>query len=235
MQSGTEAVFFDLDGTLVDTARDFHTVLNATLAAAGREPLHFARVREQVSNGARAMIRLGFGLEPGDEGFDYWLEQFLDRYAEQLTVHSTLFPGMAEVLDALDTLGVPWGVVTNKPFRFSEPLMAGLGLAHRMGPLICPDHVARRKPDPEGLLLAARQAGVNPARCIYVGDHDRDIAAGRQAGMTTVAVLFGYIEADDDPYAWRADHYIERAEQLLPLVRTGAPAGSPSSTAEQQP
>lgn len=220
MPPKTEAVFFDLDGTLVDTAPDFHTVLNATLKEAGREPLHFARVREQVSNGARAMIRLGFGLEPGDEGFDYWLEHFLNRYSQQLTVGSTLFPGMAEVLDALDTFRIPWGVVTNKPFRFSEPLMAGLGLAHRCGPVICPDHVANRKPDPEGLLLAARQLGVDPTQCIYVGDHDRDIAAGRNAGMTTVAVLFGYIDAHEDPADWRADHYIERADQLLPLVRT---------------
>lgn len=220
MPAKTEAVFFDLDGTLVDTAPDFYAVLNATLEQAGREPLTFAAVRAQVSNGARAMIGLGFGLQPGDDGFQYWLDQFLDRYQNHLAVSSVLFPGMDQVLDRLDALGIPWGVVTNKPVRFSEPVLAGLGLAHRVGPVICPDHVTHRKPHPEGLLLACREVGATPGHCLYVGDHDRDIAAGRNAGMTTVAVLFGYIDADEDPAAWRADHYIERAEQLLPLLGT---------------
>ena len=213
-----DAVFFDLDGTLIDTAPDFYTVLNATLAEAGRDPVSFNAVREQVSNGARAMIGLGFGLQPGDPHFDHWLNRFLDRYVEHLTVDTVLFPGMDTVLDQLDQARVPWGIVTNKPSRFTVPLLAGLQLDQRVGPVICPDHVQRRKPDPEGLLMAAQQTGSDPQRCIYVGDHDRDIAAGRNAGMTTVAVLFGYIDADENPADWHADHYVESASDLLPLL-----------------
>ncbi len=213
-----DAVFFDLDGTLIDTAPDFHTVINATLAEADRAPVSYAAVREQVSNGARAMIGLGFGLQPGDDGFDFWLNRFLDRYAEHLAVDTVLFPDMDRVLAKLEGAGIPWGIVTNKPSRFTFPVLEGLGLSTRVGPVICPDHVQQRKPDPEGLLMAARQASANPAQCIYVGDHDRDIAAGRNAGMTTIAVLFGYIDASEDPINWRADHYVDSANQLLPLL-----------------
>lgn len=214
----TDAVFFDLDGTLIDTAPDFYTVINATLAEAGRAAVSYNAVREQVSNGARAMIGLGFGLQPGDDGFDHWLNRFLDRYAEHLAVDTVLFPGMDQVLDALDNAGTPWGIVTNKPSRFTFPVLEGLGLSQRVGPVICPDHVSQRKPDPEGLLMAAREVDAEPARCLYVGDHDRDIAAGRNAGMTTIAVLFGYIDASENPADWRADHYVEHASELLPLL-----------------
>ena len=213
-----QAVFFDLDGTLVDTAPDFHTVLNAMLAEAGRPPLPYATVRAQVSNGARAVVRCGFGGEPGEADFDARLEQFLDRYVQHLTVGSTLFDGMEAVLAALEARSVPWGIVTNKPARFTEPLLAGLGLSTRVGPVICPDHVRERKPHPEGLLKAADMLGVAPAACIYVGDHDRDIAAGRRAGMRTIGVLFGYIEEGDDPRRWGADHYAETPAALLPLL-----------------
>lgn len=213
-----QAVFFDLDGTLVDTAPDFHTVLNAMLAEAGRAPLPYAAVRAQVSNGARAVVRTGFGGEPGEADFDARLEQFLDRYVQHLTVGSTLFDGMEAVLAALEARSVPWGIVTNKPARFTEPLLAGLGLSQRVGPVICPDHVRERKPHPEGLLKAADMLGVAPAACIYVGDHDRDIAAGRRAGMRTIGVLFGYIEEGDDPQRWGADHYVETPAALLPLL-----------------
>lgn len=213
-----EAVFFDLDGTLIDTAPDFHTVINAMLVEAGRAPLPYAAVRAQVSNGARAVVQTAFGEAPGDSGFDARLNAFLDRYVAHLTVGTQLFPGMAALLDQLDARGVPWGIVTNKPARFTEPLLAGLGLAARVGPVLCPDHVQARKPDPEGLLKAAAAVGVAPAQCVYVGDHERDIAAGRNAGMTTVAVLFGYLDADEDPYRWRADYYVADAGELGRLL-----------------
>ena len=213
-----EAVFFDLDGTLIDTAPDFHTVINKLLADAGREQVTYEAVREQVSNGARAVVQLGFHLQPGDAGFDEHLNLFLDSYADHLAVDTTLFPGMDIVLTRLESLGIPWGIVTNKPSRFTFPVLEGLGLGQRVGPVICPDHVAERKPHPEGLLMAAEQASADPAACIYVGDHARDIAAGRNAGMTTVGVLFGYIDADEDPMDWQADHYVETAAELLPLL-----------------
>lgn len=217
MAEQPQAVFFDLDGTLIDTAPDFYTVLNATLQEAGRDLVSYNAVREQVSNGARAMIGLGFGLQPGDADFDLWLNRFLDRYEQHLAVDTALFPGIAEVLERLEQAAIPWGIVTNKPSRFTLPLLEGLGLQARVGPVICPDHVARRKPDPEGLLMAARATGRDATRCIYVGDHERDIAAGRNAGMTTIGVLFGYIDADENPADWRADFYVEHAEELNAL------------------
>lgn len=213
-----DAVFFDLDGTLVDTAPDFHTVLNAMLAEAGKPVLPYEKVRAQVSNGARAVVQAGFGGAPGEERFDAVLAEFLDRYVGHLTVGSQLFAGMNDVLDKLEALGIPWGIVTNKPERFTTPLLAGLKLADRVGPVICPDHVAERKPHPEGLLKAAAMVGVDPARCVYVGDHDRDIAAGRNAGMKTIGVLFGYIDEGEDPKDWQADMYAEDAAELIQLL-----------------
>lgn len=213
-----DAVFFDLDGTLVDTAPDFHTVLNSMLAEAGKPILPYEKVRTQVSNGARAVVQAGFGLAPGEENFDAVLAEFLDRYVGHLTVGSQLFAGMDEVLDKLEALGIPWGIVTNKPERFTTPLLAGLKLADRVGPVICPDHVAERKPHPEGLLKAAAMVGADPQRCVYVGDHDRDIAAGRNAGMKTIGVLFGYIDEGEDPKNWQADMYAADAAELAQLL-----------------
>lgn len=212
------AVFFDLDGTLVDTAPDFVVVLNQLLQEAGRPALSDAAIRSQVSNGARALVTLGFGLTPEDADFGTHLDRLLARYEARLAVDSALFPGMDKVLAALEAEQIPWGIVTNKPERFTTPLLSGLGLAERCGPVICPDHVRLRKPDPEGLLIAAQQAGVAPEQCLYVGDHLRDIEAGRAAGMRTVAALFGYLDPNEDPRAWHADVYIETAAQLLPLI-----------------
>ncbi|MCC1495718.1 HAD-IA family hydrolase [Alcanivorax sp. 1008] len=213
-----DAVFFDLDGTLVDTAPDFHTVLNAMLGEAGKPALGYDKVRAQVSNGARAVLQAGFGGNPGEAAFDSLLAEFLDRYVDHLTVGSQLFAGMDEVLDKLEASHIPWGIVTNKPERFTTPLLAGLKLASRVGPVICPDNVAERKPQPEGLLKAASMVGVQPERCIYVGDHERDIAAGRNAGMRTIGVLFGYIGEDEDPQAWRADMYAADTAELAQLL-----------------
>lgn len=213
-----QAVFFDLDGTLIDTAPDFHVVLNQVLADAGRPAQSMAAVRSQVSNGARALVTLGFGLAPEDAGFAEALETLLDAYAARLAVDTCLFPGMEAVLARLEADGTPWGVVTNKPARFTGPVLQGLGLSERVGPVICPDHVALRKPDPEGLLKAAAAVGAAPERCLYVGDHLRDIEAGRNAGMVTVAALFGYLDPNEDPRAWHADYYINAADELLPLL-----------------
>ena len=214
----TDVVFFDLDGTLIDTAPDFHTVLNAMLAEAGKPALPYEKIRSQVSNGARAVVQAGFGGAPGEQAFDAVLAEFLDRYVDHLTVGSQLFTGMDEVLDKLEARGIPWGIVTNKPARFTTPLLAGLKLAERVGPVICPDHVAERKPHPEGLLKAASMVGADPQRCIYVGDHDRDIAAGRNAGMKTIGVLFGYIDEGEDPLAWKADMYAADAAELVRML-----------------
>ncbi|MBQ25062.1 HAD-IA family hydrolase [Alcanivorax sp.] len=214
-----EAVYFDLDGTLIDTAPDFYTVLNALLKKHGRPEVTYSAVRANVSNGARALTELGFGVGPGDASFAPLLDELLNAYEQHLAVDTVLFPGLAEVLDWLDTQQLPWGIVTNKPARFTGPVLEGLDLHQRVGPVICPDHVKQRKPDPEGLLIAARDDNVSPANCLYVGDHLRDIQAGQNAGMETAVAAFGYIDADDDPRDWQADYYLEQGSELLPLLQ----------------
>lgn len=215
-----EAVFFDLDGTLADTAPDFYTVLNRVLDAHGHPAVSYQAVRATVSNGARALAELGFGLAPGDDGFAERLDEVLEAYAGHLDVDTRLFDGLAEALDWLDKHGLPWGVVTNKPERFTTPVLAGLGLADRVGPVICPDQVRERKPDPEGLLIAAGRVGANPSHCLYVGDHLRDIQAGLNARMLTATAAFGYIDPHDNPRTWPADYYLDSGADLLPLLES---------------
>ncbi|MDX1804871.1 MAG: HAD-IA family hydrolase [Alcanivorax sp.] len=214
-----EAVYFDLDGTLIDTAPDFFTVLNRLLEKHGRPTVSYSAVRANVSNGARALTELGFGVGPDDPSFAALLDELLAAYQGHLAVDTVLFPGMAEALDWLDHQGLPWGIVTNKPVRFTLPVLEGLKLHQRVGAVICPDHVKQRKPDPEGLLMAADRDRVSPARCLYVGDHLRDIQAGQNAGMATAVATFGYIDADDDPHGWQADYLLEHGEALLPLLQ----------------
>lgn len=214
-----EAVFFDLDGTLVDTAPDFVVILNRMMREAGQAELPPEVIRKQVSNGAGALVTLGFGMARGEPGFNRHLEHLLDLYSGHLDVETRLFPGMAEVLAELQRRDIAWGVVTNKPERFARPVLAGLGLMDSISAVVCPDNVTLRKPDPESLFLACRQAGVvDPANCLYVGDHVRDVEAGHRAGMTTVACTFGYIADGDDPGNWGAEYVIDRAGELLPLI-----------------
>lgn len=213
-----DAVFFDLDGTLVDTARDFERAINGLLRADGLPTLGYDAIRTQVSNGARALTRLAFGLDAGDSGFDARLSDLLDAYEASISADSCLFPGTDTVLERLEANAIPWGVVTNKPQRFTRPVLAALRLDQRSVATICPDDVSERKPNPEGLLLAARLAGVDAKRCLYVGDHERDIAAGRNAGMTTACALYGYIGADESPEDWQADYLLQQPKDLLPLI-----------------
>ena len=200
-----DAVLFDLDGTLIDTAPDFATVLNQMLSANQRPTLPFEQIRQQVSNGARAMVTLGFGKETEISDFAPRLAEFLERYQGHLAVDSALFRGLEQSLELLESCGVPWGIVTNKPSQYAIPLLAGLSLDQRCSVLVCPDQVQQKKPDPESLFLACNQLAVNPQHCVYVGDHKRDIEAGSRAGNYTIAAAWGYIDEQDDPNHWGAD------------------------------
>lgn len=216
--SQSPAVLFDLDGTLIDTAPDFIYCINQLRQQHGMPALPADLIRPRVSNGTRAMIQAGFGLS--DEALDRTplIDQFLDLYALHLTRETQLFPRLDAVLDWLDSRGLAWGIVTNKPRRFSAPLIVGLGLEDRCGALVCPDDVVARKPDPESLLLACRQLGADPATSLYVGDHARDIEAGKRAGMKTLAAAWGYIEDRNSIAAWQADVILERSDDLLPWL-----------------
>ena len=203
--SSEGGVFFDLDGTLVDTAPDMVAVLVAMQKSKGSMPVPYELARASVSHGALGLINLAFPSV--DESLRRELHQeFLDRYEQAVCIGSTLFPGMTELLDLLELRGRPWGVVTNKPERMTGPLLEKLKLSHRMCCAVSGDTLPQRKPHPAPLLLACERAGVAPQRSIFVGDDARDIIAGRAAGMTTIAAAYGYITAGDDPVLWEADH-----------------------------
>lgn len=213
-----EAVLFDMDGTLLDTAPDFIAVIQAMRAARDLPPVPEKAVRNVVSGGARAMVSCAFEVDPASDEFGSLRLEFLDRYQNACAVHSALYDGMAEVLADIEAAGLKWGVVTNKPVRFAEPIMQQLNLAQRSAVLVCPDHVARSKPDPEPMVLACKQLDVSPEATLFIGDDQRDVESGRAAGSRTVAVTYGYIHPEDNPRSWGADAVIDHPSELRALL-----------------
>ncbi|MGQ0659011.1 MAG: phosphoglycolate phosphatase [Chromatiales bacterium] len=211
-------VLLDLDGTLLDTAPDLAFALNAVRAEEDLPPLPFATIRPHVSNGARALIKLGFQTSETDPRFERRRQRLLAVYHENLCRETSLFPGMEAVVDEIERRGGKWGVVTNKPGWLTEPLLAQLGLYRRVACVVSGDTVTRRKPHPDPLLHAAQLARSVPAECVYVGDAVRDSQAARAAGMGILAAAFGYIEPEEDPYHWGADAVIEHPSEILAWV-----------------
>jgi len=221
--SGPAALLLDLDGTLLDTAPDMGGALNLLRAEHGLEPLPAHVIRPVVSHGAMRLVALGFPEATGD-AFEALRLRFLDLYAANLAVGTRLFPGFEDVLDSLESRGLPWGIVTNKPGWLTDPLLAALGLDRRAACAVSGDTVAERKPHPLPLLHAARLVGVEPARCVYVGDAERDIQAGRAAGMTTVVAAYGYISSNEDPLQWQPHGVVASPDELLQWMEHRAPA-----------
>jgi phosphoglycolate phosphatase len=215
-----DAILFDLDGTLVDTAPDMVAVLLDMQKDHGLTLLPYDLARSHVSNGAVGLIRLAF--PEADEVLMKQLHQeYLDRYEGAVCVDSTLFPEIDNLLDELDAAGRPWGVVTNKPMRMTDPLLAGLGLGSRAACSISGDTLPQRKPDPAPLILASQEIGIPSEKMVYVGDAVRDIEAGRAAGMFTIAAAYGYITDDDDPGAWEADLIVGDTRELAHYLLKG--------------
>ena len=212
------AVLFDMDGTLLDTAPDFIAVAQAMREARGLPRVPDQQIRDVVSGGARAMVLSAFDVDPASDEFEVLRLEFLDRYQEHCAVESQLYDGMAQLLSEIEEADLLWGVVTNKPLRFAEPIMHQLGLSSRSAVLVCPDHVSRSKPDPEPMLLACSQLGLPPARTRFVGDDLRDIESGRAAGSRTAAVRYGYIHPDDDPDQWGADLVVSHPLELRAVL-----------------
>ena len=212
------AVLFDLDGTLVDTAPDMVAVLQDMQRAHGRDPVAYEIGRNHVSNGAIGLLKLGFPEQQHTFMCPMHVE-YLDRYEQRLTVESTLFPGLARLLEDLEAAELPWGIVTNKPERLTKPLLDALGLSARVACVVSGDTLPIRKPDPAPLIHACEIAGLDPASTIYVGDADRDIQAGRAAGMATIGVAYGYVTEDDDPQRWHADVIAGDTQELDTLLR----------------
>jgi N-acetyl-D-muramate 6-phosphate phosphatase len=213
------AVLFDLDGTLIDSAPDLAGAGNDMRIARGLAPYPVEHFRPMVGSGARGMVGRAFDIGPLDERFTALRDEFLQRYEARMTLATRVFPQMLPVLDALGAQALPWGIVTNKATRFSEPLVSALGLASRTAALVCGDTTAHAKPHPAPLLEAARRLGVMPAHCVYVGDDLRDVQAGRAAGMATVAVAWGYLGLGEPIDAWGADHIAHTPADLLSLWR----------------
>jgi phosphoglycolate phosphatase len=211
-------VLFDLDGTLLDTAPDLAHALNQVLVKQGRARLPFARIRPVVSHGGKALIELGFGIDELDASFAELRRQLLEVYRDNLARETRPFPGMTKVLAGIRARGLNWGVVTNKPAWLTEPLLRELGLYDQAACIVSGDTLEERKPHPAPLLHACRLAGSEAAECLYVGDAERDIAAGRNAGMHTLVALFGYIEAHERPLEWRADGMVQDPLEILDWV-----------------
>ncbi|MBI3899090.1 MAG: phosphoglycolate phosphatase [Gammaproteobacteria bacterium] len=211
-------VLFDLDGTLADTAPDLAAALNKVIADEGRAPLPFATIRPWVSHGANALIRLGFNKGPNDVDFAELRSRLLSYYAADVCRATRVFPGVPELLATLRRRDIGWGIVTNKPGFLTDPLVAQLNLVHPPACVVSGDTTQNRKPHPEPLLHACTLADARPAECLYVGDAERDIQAGRDAGMKTLVALFGYIGADESPAQWGADGMVQAPLEILEWI-----------------
>lgn len=214
----TKAVLFDLDGTLVDTAPDLGYALNLQRGLHGLAPLPDDVIRPQASHGARGLLMLGFGIGHEDSGFSPMRQEFLQLYADNLCKHSRLFDGMDELLTELEARKLPWGVVTNKPASFTEPLLSILDLADRAACIVSGDTCPEPKPHPGPLLHASVLIGIAPEHCLYVGDAERDVEAARNAGMPCVVANYGYLGEADDPHSWGADGFIQQPQELIKFL-----------------
>ena len=214
-----EAVFFDLDGTLADSAPDLHAAMNRLLAEEGRPAAPIASFRPHVSGGAPAMLGAAFGVTPEHHGYGALRLRFLDHYEAAPCVETRLFPGVPALLDALDARSIVWGVVTNKTERFTRRVAAALGLDTRAACVISGDTTPRPKPAPDPLLLACKLAGIAPRASAYVGDDLRDIQAARAAGMRAVAATWGYIGDGLPVSEWNADEIIDHPDALIGRLR----------------
>jgi 2-phosphoglycolate phosphatase len=218
MNDQLEAVLFDLDGTLLDTAPDFITTMQLLLARHSKPALTPNAVRQTVSHGSKALVKLGFGINETDEEFEDLRQELLAIYLTKLSEKTALFSGMDTVLAHLEQQQIPWGIVTNKPSLYADKILTDLKLNSRSSTTICPDHVSKTKPDPEPMLLACKQINCAPENVIYVGDHRRDIEAGRNANMKTVAANYGYIDPNDSAQNWNADYTIGQPVELLDII-----------------
>jgi len=214
-----KAIFFDLDGTLLDTAPDFVATLQQ-LADEYHIPCPSeTAIRQSVSDGAKALTRLTFGLEETDTGFAERRQRLLDIYEIHMNQHCQLFDGMYELLEQIEANSLLWGIITNKPYRFTQPIIDGLVLPSPPKVLLCPDHVSQAKPHPEALLLACKQTQCQPQEVLYIGDHKRDIDCGLQAGCETIAVRFGYINPNEAIEHWQAHHIVDHTRDIWPIIR----------------
>ena len=218
MSQRFQAVLFDLDGTLVDTAPDLGLALNMQRARHGLDALPIATIRPYASHGSRGLLGIGFGMTPDHPDFEAMRIEYLDLYDQVFTQSPVMFDGMAELLGDIEKAGLKWGVVTNKPRRFTRPLIQAMGLGPRAACVVSGDDAARPKPYPDTLYLACEIAQASPEHCLYVGDAERDIQAGKAAGMRTVVAAYGYLDEEDAPDAWGANFLVQSPGEISRLL-----------------
>jgi phosphoglycolate phosphatase len=211
-------VFFDLDGTLADTAPDLVAATNQLLIARNLAPKPYELLRPHASAGARGLLHGAFGITPEHPDFIDLRDEFYLNYEKALLVHSKLFDGMDDLLKAMEEANLPWGIVTNKSERFTNPLTNLMGLRERAVSTVSGDTTPHAKPHPEPILHAARIANIDPTKSIYVGDDIRDVIAGKAAGMLTVAAAYGYCGCKEPPEVWGADYLIYHPLDLLEII-----------------
>jgi N-acetyl-D-muramate 6-phosphate phosphatase len=211
------ALLFDLDGTLLDTSGDMGQALNRLRAEEGLPGLTAEQIRPQVSNGANALIKLGFGdLSP--EEHEALRVRFLDLYLSDIASHSHAFDGIEALVNLCVEHDIAWGIATNKPWRYTEPLMGHFAFANTAAVIFCPEH-AKPKPDPTMLLLACERMNCAPEEVLYVGDHLRDIECGKNAGIATIAVGYGFTDSADEHTRWGANYAVNSAHEIWPLIQ----------------
>lgn len=218
MSARFQAVWFDLDGTLLDSAGDLIPAVNQTLIDFNYAPLPESTLRGGINFGSRTLVAKGAGIGKNDPYLNTLMERFAEHYLAALNVRSRWFPGVEALLDMLDAENIPWGVVTNKIDRFTIPLAAMLGIDRRAAAIVGGDTVARAKPHPDPILHGTRLAGHNPARCLFVGDNSTDIIAGRAAGMQTAACAYGYTPSGENAADWGADYLLASPEDLYAII-----------------
>ena len=219
MFNNIEAVLFDLDGTLIDSASDLGAAADKMRTDRGLAPLALSLYRPMAGAGARGMIAIAFGVTPLDAEFDKLKEEFFNNYEVRLVTNTHLFAGISELIEKIRSAGFKWGVVTNKAARFTIPITRAMPLFRSAEIIISGDSTPYSKPHPAPLLEAARQLKTLPSRCIYVGDDERDIVAGRAAGMPTVAAAYGYLGIAASPVDWKADLTITEPLALLHFLK----------------
>lgn len=209
------AVLFDLDGTLVDTAPDLAYALNTLLEQEGLDAIAYETIRPVASNGSPGLLSLGFGISPNHKDYPLLQQRFIKLYQDNITRETALFDGMEEVLTTLEKANIPWGIVTNKPAFLTEPLLEKLNLTHRAGCIVSADTTPFSKPHPAPMFHACDIIQHRPEHCLYIGDAARDIEAGKNANMQTIAALYGYIANNDNPAHWQADSSINHPRDIL--------------------
>lgn len=218
LASPYKGVFFDLDGTLADTAPDLVAAANQLLIARNLPPKQYEVLRPCASAGARGLIGGAFGINTDHPDFVPLRDEFFANYEKALLVNSVLFEGVDHLLNQLDSAKLPWGIVTNKSERFTHPLTELMGLRQRAVSTVSGDTTPHSKPHPEPILHAARVANIDPSKSVYVGDDIRDIVAGKAAGMKTIAAAYGYCGCEEPPEAWGADYLVRHPKELLEII-----------------